>query len=110
MSRVRPSASAILNQRLLIIGLLGLFGLAGCAHFESRPISPAESAARLESRSLTNDALKGFLKKNLQRELTDWPPPRWEFDLLTLAAFYYHPDPAIAPAWICCSSRATIFS
>ena len=72
--------------------------LAGCARFESKPISPAQTAADLESRSLTNAALKTFLEKNLRREFTDWPAAPFDFDMLTLAAFYYHPDLAVARA------------
>ncbi len=70
----------------------------GCARFEPKPISAAHTAAELEGRSLTNAALKTFLEKNLQRELTNWPPARWDLDQLTLAAFYYHPDLAVARA------------
>jgi cobalt-zinc-cadmium efflux system outer membrane protein len=44
--------------------------LAGCARFEPRPITPAETAARFEQRTLDNPALKTFLEKNLHRELT----------------------------------------
>lgn len=72
--------------------------LDGCARFQSQPISPAQAAAELESRSLTNAALKTFLEKNLNRELADWPESRWDFDMLTLAAFYYHPDLELARA------------
>lgn len=57
---------------------------------------PEKSAAELESRSLTNAALKVFLEKNLHREIADWPHPRWDFEMLTLAAFYYQPDLAVA--------------
>lgn len=75
-----------------------ILALSGCARFEPKPISPAQTAAELEGRSLTSAALKTFLEKNLHRELTDWPHSRWDFDLLTLAAFYYHPDLAVARA------------
>ncbi len=75
-----------------------ILALSGCARFEPKPISPAQQAAELEGRSLTDAALKTFLKKNLHRELTDWPHPLWDFDLLTLAAFYFHPDLAVARA------------
>ncbi len=70
--------------------------LAGCTHFRSQPVAPAETAARLESRSLGEPALKGFLEKNLHRELTNWPAASWDFDMLTLAAFYYHPSLDVA--------------
>jgi outer membrane protein TolC len=76
--------------------LLGL--LAGCARFQPQPLSPAETAAGLESRSLDNPALKAFLEKNLHRELDTWPAAKWDFEMLTLAAFYYHPSLEVARA------------
>jgi outer membrane protein, heavy metal efflux system len=78
--------------------MLALALLAGCARFQPRPISPSETAAELEGRSLTNAALKSFLETNLHREIADWPHPLWDFDMLTLAAFYYQPDLAVARA------------
>ncbi len=71
---------------------------AGCARFHPEPISPAQTATDLESRSLTNAALKVFLEKNLHQDLTNWPANSWDFDRLTLAALYYHPDLAVARA------------
>lgn len=82
------------RNSIFLIGLLA----TGCVRFQSQPISPARTAAELESRSLTNAPLKTFLEKNLQRELTDWPATPWNFQMLTLAAFYYHPDLALARA------------
>jgi cobalt-zinc-cadmium efflux system outer membrane protein len=78
--------------------ILGLVLVAGCARFHPQPLSPAEVATRLESRSLDNPDLKTFLEKNLKRELNNWPAARWDFEMLTLAAFYYHPNLDIARA------------
>ena len=75
---------------------LGL--VAGCARFHPQPLSPAETAAGLESRSLDNPRLKAFLEKNLNRELNPWPAAKWDFEMLTLAAFYYHPSLDVARA------------
>lgn len=75
-----------------------LTALAGCARFEPEPVAPEKTAAELESRSLTNAALKAFLEKNLHREISGWPHPPWDFDMLTLAAFYYQPDLEVARA------------
>jgi outer membrane protein TolC len=83
------------NRHLLILGLVLL---AGCARFQPKPISPAETAARLESRSLTNIVLKTFLETNLHREFSNWPDEQWDFEMLTLAAFYYHPSLDVARA------------
>jgi outer membrane protein, heavy metal efflux system len=78
--------------------LLVVVLLAGCARFQPQPISPAETARALESRSLTNGELKTFLEGNLHRELINWPAGPWDFDMLTLAAFYYHPSLEVARA------------
>ncbi|MGO8931155.1 MAG: TolC family protein [Limisphaerales bacterium] len=75
---------------------LGL--LAGCARFHPQPLSPAETAASLESRSLDDAGLKAFLEQNLHRELKTWPVRQWDFEMLTLAAFYYHPSLDVARA------------
>jgi outer membrane protein TolC len=75
-----------------------LAALAGCARFEPKPLAADESAARLESRSLTNEALRSFLETNLQHELKNWPTMAWDLDLLTLAAFYYQPSLEVARA------------
>ncbi|HZV33849.1 MAG TPA: TolC family protein, partial [Verrucomicrobiae bacterium] len=78
------------------IVLLAVF--AGCAHFTPRPISPAQSAAAFDKRSLDNPAFRQFLEKNLHRTFDAWPPPSWDFQTLSLAAFYYHPSLAVARA------------
>lgn len=78
--------------------ILGIVLLAGCARFQSKPISPVETAAKLESRSLTNAVLQTFLENNLHREFTNWPAAQWDFDMLTHAAFYYHPSLDVARA------------
>jgi len=74
---------------------------AGCARFQPEPLSPAQKAEELEGRTLTNATLQSFLERNLQRELAGWPPTPWDFDMLTLAAFYYHPSLEVARAqWV----------
>ena len=78
------------------IVVLGL--VAGCARFHPQPLSPAETAAGLESRSLGNPELKAFLEKHLNRELNPWPAAKWDFEMLTLAAFYYQPSLDMARA------------
>lgn len=78
------------------LAIFGVILLAGCVRFQPQPLSPAKTAAELDSRSLTNAALKSFLEKNLHRELADWPTRSWDFPMLTLAAFYYHPSLEVA--------------
>lgn len=72
--------------------------LCGCTSFEPRPILPTATAAAFEARALDNPELLTFIQKNTQRPLNTWPPSQWDLELLTLAAFYYHPDLDVARA------------
>jgi cobalt-zinc-cadmium efflux system outer membrane protein len=65
---------------------------AGCATYQPKPLDPGQTAAAFESRSLTDSGLKDFLQRNLKREVLSWPRRSWDLTMLTLAAFYYHPD------------------
>ena len=74
-------------------------GLAvGCAHFEPQPLAPAQAASALESRALDDPGLAAFLEKNLPRDAAAGPARAWDFERLTLAAFYYHADLEVARA------------
>jgi outer membrane protein, heavy metal efflux system len=70
----------------------------GCARFHPKPLSPSEAATEFEARTLAAPGLKTFLESNLHRKVTPWPPAGWDLQLLTLAAFYYHPDLDVARA------------
>ncbi len=78
--------------------MLGIALLAGCARFDSRPIAPAETAAKIDSRSLASPEFRQFLEKNLGSQLDDWPKQTWDFETLNLAALYYHPSLEVARA------------
>jgi cobalt-zinc-cadmium efflux system outer membrane protein len=103
--RLRPLLSPISvrtaetsRSRSMFALLLATVALTGCARFEPKPLSSAATAARLENRSLTNTELRAFVEQNLHREVKDWPPPNWDFEMLTLAALYYHPSLDVARA------------
>lgn len=75
--------------------------LAGCAHYQPQPLAPEKTAAQLESRRLNDDGLKKFLEENLGRTLPTWPETNWNFQELTLVAFYFHPSLEVARAqWL----------
>ncbi len=80
------------------ITVVALALLAGCARFQSRPISPAQTAAALDARTLDDPGFRAFLEKNLSRNFDAWPLKSWDFDTLTLAAWYYHPSLDVARA------------
>jgi outer membrane protein TolC len=71
---------------------------AGCVHYQPQPIAPEKSAAQLDARRLDDAGLKNFVATNAPGKFTDWPPVKWDLDSLTLAAFYFHPDLAVAHA------------
>ncbi len=71
--------------------------LTGCVSYQPKPISPAQSAARLEARRLDDAGLQKFFAQN-SRATNSWPLAEWDLDSLTLAAFYFQPNLAVARA------------
>ena len=74
--------------------------LAGCAiqKYRPAPISPTETAAKFEGRTLDDSGLREFLKENLGHDYPTWPPKTWDLRLLTYAAFYFSPAMEMARA------------
>jgi outer membrane protein, heavy metal efflux system len=71
---------------------------AGCTPFTPKPLVPEKTAAQFEQRTLADPALRSFLQTNLHRQFQEWPATTWDEDMLTLAAFYYHPSLDVARA------------
>ena len=92
------SSNSVVRRMNYRFGIVLLCLTAGCAHFKEAPISPAETARALESRSLDSAALKAFLEQNLHSYLTNWPAKTWDLETLTMAAFFYHPSLDVARA------------
>jgi outer membrane protein, heavy metal efflux system len=94
------TASSPARPKQLRAGAMVLLGwaavLAGCAHFESKPLSPSLTADAFGQRSLTDAGLKSYLETN--GVAAAWPLAAWDLRALTLAAFYYHPDLDVARA------------
>ena len=80
------------KKDIALLAIAGVVLCGGCARFSPQPLSPSESAASFESRTLLNPELKKFLEANLHREITPWPAKSWDINMLVLAAVYYHPD------------------
>src|SRR5712692_7684317 len=87
------------SRALILLSVMNLT-LTGCATRKYKPaaISPAETASRLESRSLEDGDLREFLEKNLGHQLSPWPVKSWDLKELTLAALYFSPELEIARA------------
>jgi len=78
--------------------IIGMAGLTWCARFEARPLAPAPAAAQLEARSLDDAGLRKFLEQALGQPVKIWPLPEWNLTTLSVAAFYYSPNLAVARA------------
>lgn len=74
--------------------------LCGCAvaTYKEKPLYPAKTADEFEARTLDDAGLKKFIEANLGHEASSWPIGSWDLQMLTLAAFYYHPDLDLARA------------
>jgi outer membrane protein, heavy metal efflux system len=73
--------------------LLAVMLTSGCAvrRYRPAPIVPAETASKLQGRSLDDLSLRAFLETSLSHEVSQWPPPTWDLEMLSLAAFYFNP-------------------
>ncbi|MHB8499505.1 MAG: TolC family protein [Candidatus Acidiferrales bacterium] len=97
------------TKRLLVISLV-LAAVNGCAmqRYRRAPISPSETASRLESRNLQGAGLRVFWEKNLGHPPSSWPLKSWDLGSLTLAAFYFSPEMDIARAQASAANAAVI--
>lgn len=78
-------------MRFLIF--VAIFLLSGCAahRYEPAPVVPAETASKLEARSLDDPGLRLFLEANLGRPVSPWPLRTWDLGTLSMAALYLSP-------------------
>jgi cobalt-zinc-cadmium efflux system outer membrane protein len=80
------------------MGLMSAVGLLGCVSYEPKPLLPEVSRTAFESRRLEAPEVRRFITTHLGRELGTWPPPLWDVELLTLAAYHFHPSLEVARA------------
>ncbi|MBM3394028.1 MAG: TolC family protein [Betaproteobacteria bacterium] len=84
--------------RRYMFAALVLCGLLTSCSFEAylaKPLRPEQSAQEYTARTLDDAALRHYLRSNgVAGE--PWPPSRWRLSELTLVAFYFHPDLAVA--------------
>jgi cobalt-zinc-cadmium efflux system outer membrane protein len=78
-----------------------IFLLAGCAHFQSQPISAEKTFSNFDARSFTNKSLRAFLQ-------TNHFDGKWDLNALTLVAFFYQPALAEARAQFASTQAAEI--
>ena len=75
--------------------------LTGCVHYQPQPVSATAAAAQWDSRRLADPGVRKLIEQDTGRPTTTWPPPKWDLNTLTFAAFYFHPDLEVARAqWL----------
>ena len=84
--------SSMARGILLGAGAAWAIVLAGCAHYAPAPISPTDTMTGFAARRLDDGGLRAFVRESRAERETEWPPPAWGFDELTLVALYYHPS------------------
>ena len=80
--------------------------LAGCIHYQAKPISPPDSLATFEARTLDDPGLRQFLQAN-NSVLPSAAAP-WDLQPLTLVAFYFNPDLDVARAELNAAEATTV--
>lgn len=91
--------------------LLPLALCAGCAKVQPygvEPITPAQTAAKLEKRSLQDASLRPFLAKTLGHPLASWPLKTWDIKTLTAAAYYFSPPLQVARTGVAVAQAGVI--
>ncbi|HEY2329160.1 MAG TPA: TolC family protein [Verrucomicrobiae bacterium] len=78
--------------------LCGIVAAAGCVHYQPQPLAPGKTAAQFDARQMDDADLGKFIATNSGGETKTWPLETWDLNSLTLAAFYFHPDLAVARA------------
>lgn len=82
--------------------------LVGCAHFVPKPLTPAQTMSELESRTLTNAALRAFIETNAPEIAKEWSHASWDLRAFTLAALYYNTDMETAQAKLASAEAAIV--
>jgi outer membrane protein, heavy metal efflux system len=95
-----PVTGLLRRKPCAVAALVGAVALTAtsCRRFQSVPLSPADSAAALESRSLADPELRSLFERVLPGGVPRWPIENWDLGTLTLAALYYHPSLEVARA------------
>lgn len=82
--------------------------MAGCAQYVPDPIVPAETALRLDSRSLNDPRLQAFVEKLSPRRGSRNAVKSWGLTDLTYAALYYHPNIEVAQSKFAVAQAAIV--
>ncbi len=96
----RPNrrASLLRTAKACIGTALTWMLLPGCIHYQAVPLESPHSPAVYDGKSLEAPELRQFVARALGREPSPWPPSHLSYETLSLVAFYFHPQLAVARA------------
>lgn len=81
-------------------GALGCsIALASCTSYTAAPLDPARTESGFAARTLEDEAFVAWARGALPPQET-FPPETWDVASLSLAAFWFHPDVAVARAQV----------
>ena len=85
-----------------LVGIALCLALSACAtqHYDPQPLDAASSAQALAARSLDSAGLQRIV------HTPAWPPPAWNLEMLTRAAFHFNPDLEAARARLAAAQAA----
>ncbi len=87
-----------ITNAVLVTAILMSAACTPVQKYHPAPIVPAQTAAKLESRTLADPGLKQFMEKNLGHPVRTWPIETWDLNELALAAYYFNPQMQVARA------------
>lgn len=81
---------------------------SSCVRDQPAPLSPAVTAAALDSRSLSDQRLRQFVLAATRPDGSRDAKIEWNLTSLTAAALYYHPDMALAEAKLAAAKAVVV--
>lgn len=78
---------------------VGVVVLAGCVKYRPLPIDAPQVEKDYRARTLSGPGLRAYIEENAA-STSQWPPATLDLQTLTLIAFYYSPEMAIARAQV----------
>lgn len=94
--------------RLRAFAVLLTLAFPACATYQAVPLKPADTAREFNQRTLAKADLCKYLESNGNAGAIACPLPQWNLASLTLAAFFYSPDLAVADAKLQVAKAAVI--
>jgi outer membrane protein TolC len=94
------------STRCLVLAACLSLGACATQRYDARPLDAAASARALAAHALAAPELRSFIEA--RRPGHAWPPPQWNLELLTLAAFHFNGELDAARARLAAAEAAVV--